>query len=81
MLISYLSEVEPKESEEGSIDPLETCLIADAMAVKLAHWQSVKAAGSAVFTYIVVALCVTSEYYDLPPEEASEKLGKSSKVL
>ena len=36
MLAPLLSEADPKESQEGTIDPLGTYPIADALAVRLA---------------------------------------------
>jgi hypothetical protein len=66
MLMPLLSEADPKESAEGSIDPLGMYAIADAMAVKLVPGVRERQQHPRFLTHLAVSLSLTAEFEDRP---------------
>ena len=66
MLMPLLSAADPKESAEGSIDPLGMYAIADAMAVKLVPGVRERQQHPRFLTHLAVSLALTAEFEDRP---------------
>ena len=66
MLIPFLSEADPRESTEGSIDPLGTYAIDDAIAVKLVPGVRERQQHPRFLTHLAVSLSLTAEFEDRP---------------
>lgn len=64
MLMPLLSEADPKESAEGSIDPLGMYAIADAMAVKVVPGVRERQRHPRFLTHMAVSLSLTCEFED-----------------
>jgi hypothetical protein len=66
MLMPLLSESDPKESAEGSIDPLGMYAIADALAVKLVPGVRERQQHPRFLTHLAISLSLTAELEDRP---------------
>jgi len=64
MLMPRLSEADPRVSAEGSIDPLGTYAIADALAVRMIPGVRERQLHPRFLTSIAVSLALTSEFDD-----------------
>jgi len=78
VLMPLLSESDPKESAEGSIDPLGMYAIADAMAVKLVPGVRERQQHPRFLTHAAVSLSLTAEFADKP---ASDEISEAWQVF